>query len=295
MLQLGGLTGLGRGSAVYQLEQWLWWISVAAHAVLFFRLRLTGLHRTYRWFTAYVGFSVARGIVIAVVPYLGLKRSPKLLFGFVPTFSVDVGHYSQTVYGWLWVTTNPLTDLLYVLVVLELVTLILVKFRGIASLGRWVVLAGLIGGVLVAALTLSRDLSNPAERFPILRSVFVLDRGTTSSLVLFLLFIAIFLVWYPVPLSRNLLTHFAIYSIYFVVTTLAILLRNIGGDALTDATSMAGTVATLGRGIAWLVLLDRAGEERASMVRAHWNPEQQQRVMEQLAAINASLLRTARK
>lgn len=258
-------------SIVPLLEQWLWWVSIVAYAGLYLRLRHEGLDRVYRWFTIYVVFCVVLSVALIFVPQ------------------------QTNLYAQVWMATAPVVDILYVLVVLELVSLILQRFRGIASLGRWAVLAGLSLGILIASLTLSPDLSNPAEQSPILRYFFVLQRGVTSSLVLFLLFITVFLVWYPVPLSRNLITHSAVYAVYFLCTSVAFLFRNLAGSTVTSLGNVVLSGTNVACLVAWMVLLNRAGEQRAVTVKQHWDAEQQQHLIDQLAAINASLLRTARK
>jgi hypothetical protein len=45
----------------------------------------------------------------------------------------------------------------------------------------------------------------------------------------------------------------------------------------------------------WLVGLNRRGEEKDIVVGHQWNPGDDQRLLEQLGAINARLLRSGRK
>lgn len=247
------------------------WASIVGYAALCFRLWRDGLDRTYRWFTAYLLFDAARSIGLKVIPY------------------------NTNLYFWVWATSELFLDILYILVVLELVSLILGKFRGIASLGRWAVFAALMLGVFIASVSLSPDLSNPTEQYPLLRYFFVLQRGINSSLVLFLLFMTLFLVWYPVPLSRNLVVYSAIYFVYFLCISLAFLVRNLAGHPVTQLVNLALSATNVACVVAWLALLTRAGEQRAVTVRQRWNAAEQQHLIDQLAAINASLLRTARK
>ncbi len=202
---------------------------------------------------------------------------------------------AKNTYGVLWLVTEPFLALLYVLVVLELYTLVFQKYRGIASLGRWAVFAGLVLGIAIAALTLSADLSNPNEKFPLLRYFFVLQRGVTTSLLLFLLFLTVFLVWYPVPLSRNLIAHSVLFAVYFLCVTLAFLMRNLAGSNVAGVLNVGIALTTLACFVSWTAFLTRAGEQRSVSIGQHWNADDQQHVLDQLAAINSALLRTARK
>jgi hypothetical protein len=45
----------------------------------------------------------------------------------------------------------------------------------------------------------------------------------------------------------------------------------------------------------WLVGLSRQGEEKRLVIGHRWNREDQDRVLERLKAINASLLRTGKR
>ncbi len=290
MIQLEGSSDLYRMSTVSLIEQYLWWMATAGYAVLYLRVFRLGLHRIYRWFGFYLLFRLLRSVALMVLPHVGVARSADF-----PGFALRFTSFSDNAYGWIWVFTLPVLEILYVLMVLELVSLILEKFRGIASLGRWAVLGGLAFGVLIAAMTLAPDLSNPAEQYPLLRYFGVLERGITSSLVLFLLFIAGFLVWYPVPLSRNLLAHSIIYTAYFLFTSAAIFIRNLSAGQAILITNVTLSGASFACILAWLFVLNRKGEIRAVTIRQRWDAKQQAQLIDQLATINASLLRAVRK
>ncbi len=290
MIQLEGPSIPSRVYIVSLIDQYLWWLTTFGFLVLYFRLRRLGLHRTYRWFGFYLLFQLLRSGSLMLVPRLALTRVESFPW-FLPRFA----GFNGNSYGWLWVFTQPLMEIFYVLMALELVSLILEKFRGIASLGKWAVIGGLIFGVLIASMTLVPDLSNPAEQYPLLRYFTVIDRGITSSLVLFLLFISGFLVWYPVPLSRNLLAHSAIYTTYFLCISAAAFIRNLGGAPAVEIANLTLAGGAFACILAWLLALNRKGETRAVTIRQRWDAKQQERLIEQLSAINASLLRTVRK
>jgi hypothetical protein len=267
-----------------QAVQYLWWVDVAGHMGLFARLRLAGLHRIYRFFSAYLLFGVLRAALL-----MGAPRLYSVIGG------PSAARHGPNLYGWIWVATQPLVWVFYVLVVLELYTLVLQNYKGIASLGRWVMLAGLTVGLLVSALSLSADLSNPTEAFPILRVFFVIDRGLSSSLVIFLLIITGFLAWYPVPLSRNLVVHCAVYAVYFLSLSMVVLVRNLVGANVMGIVNVAQLSIELACLMVWLFLLNRAGESKTVRVRPQPTPEDEQALVEQLEAINSTLLRAARK
>jgi hypothetical protein len=259
-------------------------LTIGGHLLLFLRLRLTGLHRSYRYFSAYLLFRVLRAVLLTGVPW-----GVKLLQGRpnVP--------FATNAYAWVWLLTNPLLWVFWVLVVLELYSLVLQNYKGIASLGRWVLLAGLAVAVGISFLTLPADLSNAAEKYPIVRLFLAIDRGVASSLVIFLLVISCFLAWYPVPLSRNVVVHCIVYAGYFLSMTLATLLRNLVGSAVTQGVNILLSCVTLVCLLLWICLLNREGEGAKVRLRPHWAEGREEELVGHLAAINSTLLRAARK
>jgi len=264
--------------------QYLWWSTITGYLILYLKLRWTGLHRTYRAFSVYLLFTVLQGALLALVPWAAslMRGRPNRPF-------------ATNAYAYTWFATAPVTWVLYVLVVLELFSLILQNFKGIASLGRWVMLGGLATAVVLSTLTLSMDLSNADEKFRILRVFLVVDRGVASSLVIFLLILAGFLTWYPVPLNRNVVVHCIVYAGYFLSVSLGMLLRNLNGSAVSFTVNVVLSSVTLASLAVWIVFLDRAGESVKVRVRPEWAPGDEQELVAHLAAINSTLLRTAHK
>jgi hypothetical protein len=266
------------------IERSLFWVSIPAYLALYWRLRHEGLHRTYRVFSAYLVFHAARSATLAGMPVLwSLFRKGRYV------------HFGNDVYGWFWVLTEPILWVFYILLLLELYSLVFRNYRGITSLSRWAILAGLIVAIVLSALTLPADLSNSAERFPILRGFLAVEHGLASSLVVFLLSITAFLVWFPVPLNRNVVLHSLVYAIYFVTVAMSLLLRDLRGSTVTSAINLAYTGVDLVCVALWIALLNRAGEAVKATVRHAWDPERQEFLMKQLEAINSTLLRSGPK
>jgi hypothetical protein len=268
-----------------RVAEYIWWLSIAGYVVLFVHLRREGLQRTYRFFSVFVVFSVLRALT---------------LMSAAPLAKLVTGNSSErfglNVYGWTWMLTEPVEWTLYILIVLELYGLVLQKYPGIASLGRWAIFAGLGIALAITALTLSADSSNPYEIFSTGgHMVMVAGRGIASSLVIFLLLITAFLSMYPVPLSRNVVVYSIVYAVYFLNTSMVFLVRNVVGAGTRDAVNtIGGAVSVICLGV-WIRYLNRAGEAQTVTLRQRWRPDQEQHLIEQLDAINATILRTARK
>jgi hypothetical protein len=263
------------------ITQYLFWLTIPVYLVLYLRLRHEGLEHTYPVFAGYLLFHFVRSGVLAALPLVWplFWKGPYVQFG-------------NDLYGWTWLLTEPVLWVFYVLLVLELYSLVFRDYRGIASLSRWTILAGLVIAIVVASLTLPTDLSNPAERFPVLRYFFVIERGVTSSLVVFLLSITAFLVWFPVPLSRNVVVHSTVCAFYYTAVALELLLRNVRGSSAADVVNVTGACVDLLCLGLWIALLNRAGESKRAAARHAWEPQRAQLLVEQLAAINSTLMRS---
>jgi hypothetical protein len=263
---------------------YLFWLTIAGYLALYVRLRQQGLHRVYRVFAAFLLFRAASAVALSVLPPLwyGLQNHPYTQF-------------ANRVYAWTWAVTVPMLWILQLLIVLELYSLVLQNYKGIASMGRWAVLAGLAGAIVLASLALPSELSQSTEHSPVLRIFGVVTLGLDSSLVIFLLFITAFLVWFPIPLSRNVVLYSMVYALYFTTGAVLEFVQNLHGLAVWGVMNIALTsINLLCLGI-WIVFLNRASEATKVVVRQAWAPEHQEFLIAQLAAINSSLMRSARQ
>jgi hypothetical protein len=194
-------------------------------------------------------------------------------------------------YFYIWVATEPVLRILYVLVVLELYRLILEPYKGLYSLGRWVLYGSSAVGAAISILTLLPHIT-PAtpQSTRLLGYVYGFDRGVDLSLVIIILLMLAFLSRFPVTLSRNMLVHAALYSIYFFSESLYGLVWKILGlktytwlDTVFQGISAFCTVA-------WLFLLTPKGEEVPAK-RMKFSPEYELRVLGKLDALNQTLLK----
>jgi hypothetical protein len=266
----------------HDILKYLSWSIIAAFFVLYLRLRQLGLDRVYRVFAAFVLFRTARE--------LALETLPPAWYGLHHLSYVRLGN---SVYAWGWVLTEPVVWVLQVLVDLELYSLVFRNYKGIASLGRWAVLVGIAIAVLLSSLTLPSELSHSAEHYTVLRYYFVVSRGLHASLVILLLLLTAFLGWFPVPMNRNVVLYSMLYALYFITGALADLAYNLGGLATRNVVGLARDSVELVCIGVWAVFLSRAGEAQTVVVRHAWSPQREELLVGQLAAINASLMRSA--
>lgn len=235
------------------------------------KLFRSGLFRRYRAFFAYLVFEV---LFNAVLLFSDIKS------GFYFTF---------------WVVTEPLVWLLCILMVLELYRLILEKHPGLYTLGRWVMYAALVISVTVSILSLLPKIT-PAmpQASKVMGYWLATERGVDSSLAIFIFLMLIFLSRYPVPLSRNVVVHAIVFSIFFLSNTVVYLARSLFGLHLIDQINLIMMAIPAVCVLAWLFLLNPQGEQVRAAEPSSMGPEHEERVLHHLNALNATLLRASR-
>lgn len=235
------------------------------------KLFRSGLYKRYRLFFAYLVFLI-----------------PNSLWPlFLDTRSIA--------YFYVWIWTSPLERLFWIAVVLELYRLVLESNRGIYTLGKWLMALGMTVAVGTSVLTLLPHF-NPATP-QISRGLgyfYAVDRGITSSLALFLFLMVVLLGFYRVRLSRNVIVHTVIYTIFFLSHTLAVLLRSLLGLRLLQASNTALMAVCAGCMLAWLWLLNPAGE-KVSPWAAVVNPAHEGKILYHLESLNSTLLKISHK
>jgi hypothetical protein len=252
-------------------EQIVWVGELFLVLVLILKLVVRRLHRIYFWFFIMLCFQALQNL------------------GTMPLYS------RSNLYAWAYFLTQPALWVLYVLAVLELYSLALRKHQGLASMSRWFVLGALLVSVGVSALTLSADLSRPAEEFPRLVYFSVFERGVTFSLVLLVLLLTGFLLWAPISIRRNIVVHASLYSAFFLATAAALFLRIMVGYELLDEVSIAVLSLNAVCLLLWILLLNKRGEEILMVVRSKWQSVDELRLTRQLDAVNSFLLKSSSK
>ncbi|MEK7752111.1 MAG: hypothetical protein AAB654_09365 [Acidobacteriota bacterium] len=174
----------------------------------------------------------------------------------------------------------------------ELSSIALRDFRGLASFGRKTLSVGLAICLVASVATLVVDASQSPGDFRLLLAANLARRAIYSTLTLYVLLLAGFLLWFPVPVTRNLLLHTVLLFFFSLTGTALLFVRNLLGPSVIPQVSVAllagNTICLAG----WLGLT-RAGEHRPAGMRPHWRPETERHLLDQLSALNASLTRSA--
>jgi len=252
------------------LSQILQVLSLLASALLIVRLITTGLWKCYPVFFWYFVF-----------------RIPNTLWPLIIT-----NH--TALYQHVWMLTEPVAHLFHVFVVYELCRLVLQNHRGIFTLGRWTMYFSVVVAVTISILTFLPHIKPRAtDDTKRLGYEIAFSRGIDFALAIFLILLLFFLSRYPVKLSRNVLTHATLYSLFFFGQAFSLFLRTLFGTTANNWTNLLTSMLSCACIFAWAFLLSPKGEETTAKFLG-MSPRREQNALRQLESLNATLLKIAR-
>jgi len=193
-------------------------------------------------------------------------------------------------YFHFWEVTQPLHWLLEILLVGELCGTVLARYRGIRTLGRWMMYGSMLSSVAISILSLLPRIQSPmSSRSRTLLLITAGGRGVNLALAIFLLLMLILVSRCPVRLNRNVMLNTVVFSVFFLSNTLGATLHQLFDLRLGWAldTCLGGIACMCA--VAWLLFLTPAGEE-ARCDWLHFNPDYEQRMLGQLDSLNRALL-----
>ncbi|HEX4749630.1 MAG TPA: hypothetical protein VH302_08825 [Bryobacteraceae bacterium] len=268
------------------------WSSVAQYIelclgfVLATRLLLLKLHRVYKYFAIFLLVDVSSNLIWAIEKRTGTP------------FHVD--------YRVVWLIESVAMWVFTLLTVYALMDAILAHLPGILRLSRKVLNISFSAAIIIGIASAVQEFRNAVSAeasfgslVHIVAWAIVFDRVIDSAALLTLLCILIFLIWFPVEMSRNLVLFFSGFVIYFALRTCITLSLTLG---LNDTASFLQFVNMLNAGLAatvfayWSFSITRAGEKvPAKLPVPSFTRKHEALLLSQLEAMNASLLSAVRK
>jgi hypothetical protein len=177
--------------------------------------------------------------------------------------------------------------------VLELYRLVLEKYKGLYTLGRWALYVSLAISVGISAISLlPRIQPSMPQQSKVMFYMLATERGIHTGLAIFIVLILCFLSLFPVKLSRNVRVHALVFSIFFLSSTFMLLMRSLFGLRLADAVNTVLLGVTAASMAAWLTLLRASGEDSLRSP-ALYGQEDESRLLIHLDSLNAALLRAS--
>jgi hypothetical protein len=256
-------------------------VSILGSALTVLKLLTSGLYRRYRIFFAYFVFRVPYMTASLILTHLtGLRGGDGI---------------KSDLYFYFFFCAQPFLLLAYILMVLELYRLVLERYKGLYTLGRWAMYGAILISGTISILTLLPKIapSTPEPSKWLFYEVGA-ERGVDLALVISILLIVWFLSKYPVPLSRNVVTHTVIFAVFFLSDALVLLWRTLLGYHLATTFNVISTGISSACSVAWWLMLSANGEEVRTQT-PQLRPDSEERILEQLDLLNATLLKVSRK
>src|SRR4029077_16568010 len=191
----------------------------------------------------------------------------------------------QPAYYRIWASTEPILWVSYILVVFELYSLVLKRYRGIYSVSRMFFFIAVAASTIISALTVLPTMTGALAKRPLLYYYALAERGIVTSLAIFLLLLLALVTWFPVPLSRNLLIHCSVYSVYFFANNVINLFWHVFGADIGYWIAMAKVAVALGCYFCWAFYLTRSGENRTASLHLGRSPLEEKRLLGQLEGL----------
>ncbi len=255
-----------------QITDFLSAVQTALYAVLTAKLWRDGLLLRYRFFATYIVLQLVVSLVRSAI------------------------RYGTDAYAYFYFASQPVLILGAFLAISEVYTLVLKDRAEIARLGRRLLPWSVVAAVVLSGITLFVRWSSEGSKSPILESYFTTEQFLYCSILLVVLLISGFLLYFPVPLSRNVILHSSLFACYLFIQVSARLLRIYMGSSATELLNVAlmtfGVVCLL----IWLMRLTPEGDLVMTKAGAPvWTEEQERRLLGHLDSINTTLQNSAKK
>ena len=245
-------------------------VLILGSILMVLKLYRTGLYRRYPVFFAFFIFRIPNSIWPTLLP--------------VKSFT----------YFYFWVYTQPIALGFYVFLVVELYKTVFERYRGLYSLGRWVMYASVAISVTFSALSLLPTIQPGARPASKVVYLFAAERGVDTALAIFIILILAFLSFFPLKLGRNVRVHALVFSVFFLSNSFALIMRSNFGMKFGDWVNTSIQCLTVASVVAWLALL-RTESEDSRQAPAPLGPEYESRLLTHLDSLNKALLKTSER
>jgi hypothetical protein len=254
-------------------------LDVSLCLALIIRLLLLRLHRVYVIFCLFL-LSELVGSLLADLKFLRDDWLPD--------------------YRIIWMIAEPVIWFFMLWTVYALLDAVLTNLPGILRFSRKLLNGAFISAGILALLTAQTEYSvSGAAAYvddPIAKAVavgFVLDRVLSTVALLVLVSILGFILWFPVEVSRNLIIFSTGFIVYFASKTALWLAHSFWSHESLRLISNLIMFISAACFAYWAVFIRRQGETVPVRIGHSWRTREQERLIGQLEAMNAALLRSA--
>ena len=255
------------------------YISDGLALALIIRLLALRLHSVYRVFCAFLIVDLFSSLAFLVEKFVHLPLDYRLT----------------------WMTLRPAIWILCLWMVYALLDAMLANLPGILRISRKLLNFAFLAALILAFFTglpeyYASSLSGSSSALARgVGATFVIERVIFMAAVLVLLAILAFILWFPVQMPRNLAVFSVGFVVYFSTITALLLMNTYWPGTDLRLVSDIATFTLAGCYTYWLIFINHAGETRPVRMGHSWGPAEQQRLIGELEAMNAALLRASRR
>ncbi len=197
-------------------------------------------------------------------------------------------------YRIIWMCSRLISWVLSLWVVYALLDAILENFPGLKGFSRKVLAAAVAFAIVLGAVTGIPEYSASGIS-GIIGLTFVLDRVISTTALVLLISILGFILWFPVQMPRNLAVFSVGFTVYFAAKTVLMLTWNFWSH---ESLRLFSNIIIFILGacyLYWIIFLTPQGKVAPVRMGHSWRTQDREQLLMQLEAVNASLLRTARR
>jgi hypothetical protein len=252
------------------VEILLWYAATVLQCVFLVRFWRLGLVSVYPALVISLLIEVAETLVLIGIPI----RSAAYTYAYI---GCEVAVIGSRVY-----------------VVYEICRAVLAGYRGLSVFSRRALLWAVAACLAVSVMAHAGEMSFKHEISSVIRMELLVESTVYTALLVFLLAQALFLLWYPVPLKKNIVLYSFGYSFYFVSMVAGVYLRN-QDAALWRAAASMGRILLYDVGlVAWIVLFRKSWEQETGAVALPRRAPSAEGLLARVEALNRAL-ETGRK
>lgn len=255
--------------SLFEFTRWIGYLTTLASICLLTRLGWLGLTRRYGCLAGYLLTNVLQAVLL-------LGRQPYSIW-----------------YGNVYFAGQAAKSILAIGFSVQLWLLALRGYPGVARYGRRTAFYILLGTLGLALAGLLLQPPRTSAQGPFSHYFYAIEGALDSMVGLFLAVATLFLLWFPVEVSRNVAFIMGGFVFYLVQGWAGLLLVNLYPKSMysMDACML---ILELACWIFLIVAVRMPGETMRTITGHRWNPEETERLLVQLDAINQRLEQASR-
>ncbi len=231
----------------------------------------------------------------------------RIFVGFLATQSFGVfayfmcAHWRQIDYRTVWLCFTAVLAVLSLWLAYSLAQTVLAELPGILRFSRRLLNIAFPLAVLIAFstarseywMTPSRSMRPLSDQ--LIYAFIVAEKGISLAAVIVLMVILAFILWFPVKMAKNLAVFSIGLVVYFAAKTALKLLVIYSSVHAAEIIDLCVSGVLILCSIYWMVFITEKGQRTEVRVGHGWHPEEQEKLLGKLEALNGVLMRSSQQ